>query len=310
MNVAPVTLLERDFAQWRAPNPAARPALGHAATGDDRARHRCLRYAHGASHRLACERRWRLHGRLWGRLFVAGVLADLPISGIKCDRLFVRQLPRPPSPVCCAMSCGLHETCSWEVVVEGVETGRSSNPVLESGGVNVQATSSARPCRKRMCPVAPGLSPAGHYGAALARLWLLHRFWLPRRPCLCDSAKHRTPPTVFLLTEPQAWPVKIQACHPFPDQGFRIIRPVNVLVLGGCGNLASHLQSAGGGTHNHRLLIAGRNASRQTLADTVGHHTQVWRWTMKPRPGTAAQGPRRRSRHPHRRAFSGHRPTA
>jgi hypothetical protein len=49
---------------------------------------------------------------------------------------------------------------------------------------------------------------------------------------------------------------------------------MNVLVLGGYGNWHRICKALAGHPQIH-LLIAGRNASKaQTLADTVGHHTQ------------------------------------
>ena len=68
-----------------------------------------------------------------------GVLADLPISGIKCDRLFVRQLPQDPRRQSLLRHVvRLARDLHLEVVVEGVETEQELQSVLESGIGNVQ----------------------------------------------------------------------------------------------------------------------------------------------------------------------------
>ena len=68
-----------------------------------------------------------------------GVLADLPISGIKCDRLFVRQLPQDPRRQSLLRHVvRLARDLQLEVVVEGVETEQELQSVLESGIGNVQ----------------------------------------------------------------------------------------------------------------------------------------------------------------------------
>ena len=66
---------------------------------------------------------------------------------------------------------------------------------------------------------------------------------------------------------------------------------MNVLVLGGYGNLAP-------ASAKHWRAPANPPADRwpqcqqaQALADTVGHHTQGGAGPQSPRPGTAAQGP-------------------
>lgn len=57
-----------------------------------------------------------------------GVLADLPISGIKCDRLFVRQLPQDPRRQSLLRHVVRLARDLHLEVVEGVRRSRSSNP--------------------------------------------------------------------------------------------------------------------------------------------------------------------------------------
>jgi EAL domain-containing protein (putative c-di-GMP-specific phosphodiesterase class I) len=68
-----------------------------------------------------------------------GVLADLPIAGIKCDRLFLRQLPTDPRRQSLLRHVvRLARELQLNVVVEGVETPEELQCVIESGIANIQ----------------------------------------------------------------------------------------------------------------------------------------------------------------------------
>ncbi len=120
-----------------------------------------------------------------------GVLADLPISGIKCDRLFVRQLPQDPRRQSLLRHVvRLARDLQLEVVVEGVETEQELQSVLE---------------------VASGTFKGYFFSKAMSPedvpLW--HQAYRPaditerplHQPCLCDSAEtsHLTPAVFSVL---------------------------------------------------------------------------------------------------------------
>ena len=55
-----------------------------------------------------------------------GILAELPIAGIKCDRLFVRELPQDRRrQILLRHISALASEFGLSVVVEGVEIGRA-----------------------------------------------------------------------------------------------------------------------------------------------------------------------------------------
>ncbi|CAN7285459.1 EAL domain-containing protein [Acidovorax sp. LjRoot129] len=67
------------------------------------------------------------------------MLADLPIAGIKCDRLFVQQLARDPRRQSLLRHIGaLAQEFGLSVVVEGVETAEELQAVAAAGLHGVQ----------------------------------------------------------------------------------------------------------------------------------------------------------------------------
>jgi len=98
VNVAPVTLLEPDFAQWLGAK-LQRRGLPWGTLQLEMTEHAII--ACGA-HMVQAINDLRMLGvgvfmdDFGAGYSSLGVLADLPISGIKCDRLFVRQLPQDP----------------------------------------------------------------------------------------------------------------------------------------------------------------------------------------------------------------------
>lgn len=125
VNVAPVTLLERDFAPWLRDELAAR-AVPPTALKLEMTEHAII--AQGAQMVAAIDDLAALGVAVLMDDFGAGysslgMLAELPIAGIKCDRLFVRQLPHDGRRQRLLQHLGAmaHEL-GLSVVVEGVET--------------------------------------------------------------------------------------------------------------------------------------------------------------------------------------------
>ncbi|PIF89990.1 EAL domain-containing protein (putative c-di-GMP-specific phosphodiesterase class I) [Acidovorax sp. 62] len=141
VNVAPVTLLEPGFAQWLGAK-LQRRGLPWGMLQLELTEHAII--ACGAHMVQAINDLRTLGVGVFMDDFGAGysslgVLADLPISGIKCDRLFVRQLPQDPRRQSLLRHVvRLARDLQLEVVVEGVETEQELQSVLESGIGNVQ----------------------------------------------------------------------------------------------------------------------------------------------------------------------------
>jgi EAL domain-containing protein (putative c-di-GMP-specific phosphodiesterase class I) len=141
VNVAPVTLLEPGFAHWLGAQLQQR-ALPWGALQLELTEHAII--ACGARMVQAIEDLRTLGIKVFMDDFGAGysslgVLADLPIAGIKCDRLFVRQLPQDPRRQSLLRHVvRLARELHLEVVVEGVETAQELQSVLESGIGSVQ----------------------------------------------------------------------------------------------------------------------------------------------------------------------------
>ncbi|RLJ39493.1 EAL domain-containing protein [Acidovorax sp. 106] len=141
VNVAPVTLLEPDFAQWLGAK-LRRRGLPWGMLQLELTEHAII--ACGTHMVQAINDLRTLGVGVFMDDFGAGysslgVLADLPISGIKCDRLFVRQLPQDPRRQSLLRHVvRLARDLHLEVVVEGVETEQELQSVLESGIGNVQ----------------------------------------------------------------------------------------------------------------------------------------------------------------------------
>jgi EAL domain-containing protein (putative c-di-GMP-specific phosphodiesterase class I)/NO-binding membrane sensor protein with MHYT domain len=125
VNVAPATLLEEDFAPWLQAG-LSRHALPGSCLKLELTEHALI-----ASGPRMLESIRRLQAIGVGVLMddfgagysSLGMLADLPIAGIKCDRLFVRQLAQDPRRQSLLRHVGaLASEFGLSVVVEGVET--------------------------------------------------------------------------------------------------------------------------------------------------------------------------------------------
>lgn len=141
VNVAPGTLLEPGFAQWIC-NELAHRSLPWGALQLELTEHALI--ASGAPMVQAIHDLRVVGVPVFMDDFGAGysslgVLADLPIAGIKCDRLFLRQLPTDPRRQSLLRHVvRLARELQLEVVVEGVETAEELQYVLESGIGNIQ----------------------------------------------------------------------------------------------------------------------------------------------------------------------------
>ena len=148
VNVAPGTLLAEDFAAWLSAELAQRD-LPENALRLEMTEHAIIASGPGMSHAMGHLDSAGIHvvmddfGAGYSSL---GVLADLPISGIKCDRLFLRRVPQDLRRQAllrhvAAMSreLGLH------VIVEGVETAEELRIVVQSGIDSIQGYLFARP---------------------------------------------------------------------------------------------------------------------------------------------------------------------
>ena len=75
-----------------------------------------------------------------------GVLADLPIAGIKCDRLFLRKIPQDlRRQALLRHVAAMARELGLPVIVEGVETVEELRIVLASGIDSMQGYLFARP---------------------------------------------------------------------------------------------------------------------------------------------------------------------
>ena len=192
VNVAPVTLLEPDFAQWLGAK-LQRRGLPWGTLQLEMTEHAII--ACGAHMVQAINDLRTLGVGVFMDDFGAGysslgVLADLPISGIKCDPLFVRQLPQDPRRQSLLRHVvRLARDLQLEVVVEGVETEQELQSVLESGIGNVQGNFFSK-------AMSPEDVPLWHQAYRPAEI--TER---PRHQCLCDSAKtsHLTPAVFSVL---------------------------------------------------------------------------------------------------------------
>ncbi len=178
VNVAPATLLEPGFAQWLGAK-LQRRGLPWGMLQLELTEHAII--ACGA-HMVQAINDLRMLGvgvfmdDFGAGYSSLGVLADLPISGIKCDRLFVRQLPQDPRRQSLLRHVvQLARDLHLEVVVEGVETEQELQSVLESGIGNVQGYffSKAMP---------PEAVPQWHKAYRPAEITVL-----PPRPCVAAS---------------------------------------------------------------------------------------------------------------------------
>ena len=141
MNVAPATLLDPGFASWLQAELLQRALPGGALKLE------LTEHALIASGPRMVESIQRLQSIGVGVLMddfgagysSLGMLADLPIAGIKCDRLFVRQLAQDPRRQSLLRHMGaLANEFGLSVVVEGVETPAELQTVVASGIATIQ----------------------------------------------------------------------------------------------------------------------------------------------------------------------------
>lgn len=141
VNVAPATLLEEDFAPWLQAE-LSRHALPGSALKLELTEHALI-----ASGPRMLESIRHLQAIGVGVLMddfgagysSLGMLADLPIAGIKCDRLFVRQLAQDPRRQSMLRHVGaLASEFGLSVVVEGVETPAELQTLVACGIPTIQ----------------------------------------------------------------------------------------------------------------------------------------------------------------------------
>lgn len=125
VNVAPITLLDDGFAPWLQQELALRSLPPHTLKLE-MTEHAII--ALGAEMVAAIRKLGTVGVAVWMDDFGAGysslgMLADLPIAGIKCDRLFVRKLPQDiRRQMLLRHISALASEFGLSVVVEGVET--------------------------------------------------------------------------------------------------------------------------------------------------------------------------------------------
>lgn len=141
VNVAPATLLDEGFAPWLQAE-LARHALPGSSLRLELTEHALI-----ASGPRMIEALQRLRAIGVGVLMddfgagysSLGMLADLPIAGIKCDRLFVRQLTQDPRRQSMLRHMGaIAREFGLSVVVEGVETPTELQTVVACGIPTIQ----------------------------------------------------------------------------------------------------------------------------------------------------------------------------
>lgn len=136
VNVAPATLLEEGFASWLQAG-LARHALPGSALKLELTEHALIASGPGmleSIRRLQAIGVGVLMDDFGAGYSSLGMLADLPIAGIKCDRLFVRQLAHDLRRQSLLRHVGtLAGEFGLSVVVEGVETADELQTVVASG---------------------------------------------------------------------------------------------------------------------------------------------------------------------------------
>ncbi len=148
VNVAPVTLLSPDFSGWLAQEMEQR-GLPERALKLELTEHAIIASGPGMSQAMGRLQTVGVHvvmddfGAGYSSL---GVLADLPIAAIKCDRLFLRKIAQDQrrQALLRHVATMAHEL-GLPVIVEGVETPEELRIVLDSGIDNIQGYLFARP---------------------------------------------------------------------------------------------------------------------------------------------------------------------
>ncbi|WP_311222759.1 MULTISPECIES: EAL domain-containing protein [unclassified Acidovorax] len=148
VNVAPVTLLAPDFSAWLAREMAQRGLPEHLLKLE-LTEHAIIASGPGMSHAIGQLSSAGVHvvmddfGAGYSSL---GVLADLPIAGIKCDRLFLRKIPQDlRRQALLRHVAAMARELGLPVIVEGVETVEELRIVLASGIDSMQGYLFARP---------------------------------------------------------------------------------------------------------------------------------------------------------------------
>ncbi len=148
VNVAPITLLESDFSGWLAKEMAQR-GLPEQALKLELTEHAIIASGPGMTQAMDQLQSVGVHvvmddfGAGYSSL---GTLADLPIAGIKCDRLFLRRIAQDlRRQALLRHVAAMARELGVPVIVEGVETAEELRLVVASGIDNIQGYLFARP---------------------------------------------------------------------------------------------------------------------------------------------------------------------
>ncbi|MDH4416713.1 MAG: EAL domain-containing protein [Acidovorax sp.] len=148
VNVAPITLLDENFAKWLRAE-LARRELPPDTLKLEMTEHAIIALGSqmvGAIDELATMGVAVLMDDFGAGYSSLGMLADLPIAGIKCDRLFVRQLAQDKRRQSLLRHIGaLAQEFGLSVVVEGVETVQELQALTAIGLHNIQGYVFSRP---------------------------------------------------------------------------------------------------------------------------------------------------------------------
>ncbi|MNT28441.1 Oxygen sensor protein DosP [compost metagenome] len=155
VNVAPVTLLDDHFAPWLRDELAAR-ALPARMLKLEMTEHAIIALGSqmvAAIHDLSAMGVAVLMDDFGAGYSSLGMLADLPIAGIKCDRLFVRQLAQDRRRQSLLRHvAALAQEFGLSVVVEGVETEEELQTLASVGLHSIQGYVFSRPMPAREVP--------------------------------------------------------------------------------------------------------------------------------------------------------------
>lgn len=148
VNVAPITLLDPDFSGWLAAELARRGLPDHALKLE-LTEHAIIASGPGMTQAMDQLQSVGVHvvmddfGVGYSSL---GTLADLPIAGIKCDRLFLRRIAQDlRRQALLRHVAAMARELGVPVIVEGVETAEELCLVVGSGIDNIQGYLFARP---------------------------------------------------------------------------------------------------------------------------------------------------------------------
>ncbi len=155
VNVAPVTLLDRHFATWLRDELAQR-ALPARMLKLEMTEHAIIALGSqmvSAIHDLSAMGVGVLMDDFGAGYSSLGMLADLPIAGIKCDRLFVRQIAQDQRRQSLLRHvAALAQEFGLSVVVEGVETVEELQILTSVGLHSIQGYVFSRPIPSHQVP--------------------------------------------------------------------------------------------------------------------------------------------------------------